>query len=276
VESPTECPVAAVRCREAGTDDSWNTTLNVGNLPTTVECSGFLSTATDATVEEYLWSLDPAFLSAATLTTTGETARFTADVSGTYQIDLDVVDSNDVISCATATTNVVATQAPREGEVSISVQLTWETPGDPDETDTGSGAGSDMDLLLLNRSIGCWSQSTARCDWLAKNPDWGVSGAVDNPSHDIDDSDGAGPEVITMTSSAAGDYYVGVEYYEPNEFGESTARVVIRVDGVVELDERRTLVNREEFWTVARIEIPTGNVTFVDGFALNKDSASCD
>ncbi len=274
-ETPTECPVAVVRCRLAESDDSWDTLLTVDELPALVECSGSLSTATDATIDEYLWDLTTPPLSDATLTPFGETAQFNVDAPGTYDVSLDVRDSNGVLSCATATTSVFAPPPVEEGSINLSVQLTWETPGDTDPTDTGFGAGADMDLVLLNRSLGCWSSSTARCDWAQRQPDWGRPGLADDPSHDIDDNDGGGPELVTMVSSAAGDYYIGVHYWEDSGFGASTARVRVFVDGDMVLDERRPM-NRLEFWNVARFSLPDGEVEFVDGYASTRDAAPCD
>ena len=65
-----------------------------------------------------------------------------------------------------------------------------------------------------------WNQSPYDCYFANPNPDWGPTGPVGNPSLDIDDVNGAGPENINLNdpeytdqTTIPGPYLVGVHYY---------------------------------------------------------------
>ena len=59
----------------------------------------------------------------------------------------------------------------------------------------------------------------------AREPNWGDPGtASDDPSLDIDDTDGAGPENINLDNPETGvTYKVGVHYYNDHGYGVSYA-----------------------------------------------------
>ena len=79
--------------------------------------------------------------------------------------------------------------------------------GDEDREDLN---GADVDLHLSHPSGMGWFDSTYDCHYFNPTPDWGVLNQLaDDPSLDIDDIDGGGPENINLnnpqdtTSSAA-------------------------------------------------------------------------
>ena len=143
---------------------------------------------------------------------------FFVDLAGRYVLNLEVVDDRGCISDPSAV-SVVA----RPGE-DIHVQLVWTTPNDPDETDTGFGAGTDLDLHLVHPN-GCWEDISWDCHFRAREPNWGDPGtSSDDPSLDIDDTDGAGPENINLDNPETGvTYKVGVHYYNDHGYGASYA-----------------------------------------------------
>lgn len=190
----------------------------------------------------------------------GATPSFFVDLAGRYVFELEVVDSRGTPSCEPAIVTAVA--IPDED---IHVQLVWDTPGDADQTDTGFGAGTDFDLHLLHPN-GCWNDRPWDCHWREAEPNWGdLARADDDPSLDIDDTDGAGPENINLNNPESDLYYrVGVNYYNDHGFGPSTATVRIYIRGVLAFEAEKELTARGEFWDVAAIEWPTGAIEVLD------------
>ncbi|MFC1777224.1 PKD domain-containing protein [Pseudomonadota bacterium] len=109
------------------------------------------------------------------------------------------------------------------------LELVWDTPGDQDQTDTGIGVGADLDLHLRHELANDWFDATYDCFWSNSNPDWGVLfDSSDDPDLALDDSDGAGPEIIHLENPELGvTYRVGAHYSDDHGFGPSvpTARL---------------------------------------------------
>jgi hypothetical protein len=141
----------------------------------------------------------------------------------------------------------------------------WRTPGDPDETDVGFNAGSDVDLHVLHPN-GCWNDTTWDCFFNNTNADWGIRGSDDGDAAlEIDDTDGAGPEIISVSRPESLSYRVGVHYYDDHGYGVSFASIRIYVFGILAaefLDQE--LVGTDYWWEVATIEWPSGTVTPID------------
>jgi hypothetical protein len=152
---------------------------------------------------------------------------------------------------------------PPEG---IRVELVWETPGDPDSSDVGGGQGSDLDLHFIH-PLGSWDVPPYDCFWRNKEPNWGDRDlAEDDPHLDIDDTDGWGPEVITLAHPEGNAqepfiYRVGVFYYSDHNYGPSDATVRIFVDGGGPHSVTFSGFEDRQFWDVATIEWPSGEVT---------------
>ncbi len=79
----------------------------------------------------------------------------------------------------------------------IYLELVWHTAGDADESDTD---GSDVDLHLLHPGGRAWATAPADCYYDNRAPDWGPRGPSGNPSFEIEDSNGAGPEALTLNT----------------------------------------------------------------------------
>ncbi|MDY0062664.1 MAG: choice-of-anchor D domain-containing protein [Myxococcota bacterium] len=186
---------------------------------------------------------------------------FFLDLAGEYVFELEVVDQRGLPSCRVAQVFVLC--RPRSA---IHVQLVWDTPADPDQTDTGYAAGSDLDLHLLH-PLGDWFDRPADCYYANPAPDWGRPGqAAGDPTLDIDDLDGAGPENINLDEPERGRLYrVGVHYFADHGYGVSFATVRVFLDGLLaaELLHRR-LPTTDAFWDVGVVDWGSRTVQIVD------------
>ena len=99
------------------------------------------------------------------------------------------------------------------------------------------------------------------------NPDWGESGSPeDDPSLDIDDVDGSGPENINLNEPERDrTYAIGVYYYSDRGMGESYATIRVFIDGILVYQaEDKELDRTGYFWDVGRISWPSNEVEVVD------------
>jgi hypothetical protein len=219
-------------------------------------------------VERFANPLRPADGGQADDTTTPQ-AFFFVDVAGEYVIELTVEDdqgfsapSND---CPQSAATVYINALP---EGAVHVELTWHTPSDVDETDLD---GTDVDLHLLHPNSGGWANGLSNlsgetlydCYYANTNPEWGPAGPDGNPSLDIDDTNGAGPENITIDTPEItnnGYYRVGVHYYSSGDsffgedYGPSDSTIRIYLQGVIAGEWTQRLNFTGNFWDVAGIE----------------------
>lgn len=203
------------------------------------------------------------------------TAVFWADLVGTYTLELRVRDNlglgPDQCETAVATVTIVA-----KPEQAIHVQLVWRTPNDPDVTDT---EGTDLDLHLLHPNAEGWFTAPYDCYYYNPTPDWGqLDNPDDDPSIDIDDINGNGPENISLTNpenttTLGAPYIVGVHYYRSADrrtgfdFGPSFAKVRIFINSNLSWDfsadgdpGEKQMEAEDHFWDVADIQWPSGEV----------------
>ncbi|MFN3202680.1 MAG: choice-of-anchor D domain-containing protein [Bradymonadia bacterium] len=197
-------------------------------------------------------------------------ALFFVDLAGDYVIELRVTDEqglsapSDICPEPVATINITAT--PDGG---ILAQMSWTTPADDNETDN---VGTDIDIhMLYPQNLG-WNIQPGDCYFANTNPDWGQLGdPADDCTLDIDDTNGAGPENISVdrpedTSLLGGLYEVGVLYYRSEIFGgaqlgASLVTMRIFLGGVLEWEGSREMQVTGNFWHVVGIEwIPAQNV----------------
>lgn len=191
------------------------------------------------------------------------TAQFFVDLAGEYVFNLVVTDdlgfSAPSNTCPQQEATIVVNSLPDED---IHVELTWTTPGDPNETDT---EGTDVDLHFRHPNAQRWNQSPYDCYFANPNPDWGPTGPVGNPSLDIDDVNGAGPENINLNdpeftdqTSIPGPYLVGVHYYSSgglftSDYGPSEATIRIYLGGGLAGTYTKVLDMTDNFWEVAGV-----------------------
>ncbi len=179
------------------------------------------------------------------------------DIVGTYTVELTAFAADGRVS----TPAIMILHATADQDVHI--QLVWDTPNDPFQQDS---SGSDVDVHLLHQG-GVWNEGPWDCFWQNMEPDWGVqragtNGWNDDPSLDIDDVDGWGPENINYDNPTSGKTFeVGVHYFSDHGYGASFATVRLYVGGALVLEERRQRLRDQEFWRVAKISWPTGQIT---------------
>lgn len=170
--------------------------------------------------------------------TTLDTAYFVTDIAGAYAVQLAVTNS---IGVASAPTTCVFTAVPEE---EIHVELTWST------------ASADMDLHLLAPG-GEFFVDPYDCNYCNQSPDWGAAGSAQNPSLDIDDYMGYGPENINDPSPADGTYSIKVHYFMDNGDSTLTATVKVYLYGVLAGEESRAM-DRDDVWDAGQILWPDG------------------
>jgi hypothetical protein len=141
--------------------------------------------------------------------------NFYLDASGSYTLQLCVTDDEGQSACCTMS----VTSTPPGA---IHVELSWST------------AYGDVDLHFLNVNqsdpTGWWSIND--CHWLNQTPDWGALGAVANPTLDIDDTDGYGPENTTITNMPqTGNYTIGVHFYCSHSIARNGGPAIAPGDG---------------------------------------------
>jgi hypothetical protein len=204
------------------------------------------------------------------------------DVAGTFVVSLVVTDSNGASSAndATVTLNAV----PLQG---LHVQLTW------------SSAADDIDLHLFKGSSPGWCSDTNDCYYgdcksdpfgFTQTPDWDgiaptppATKTAGDPSLDIDDLCGFGPENINIDQPVNGSYVIGVDPYSPGG-GDCTAGSFTPTDVEVKVFLGGALAGQftnhfdadNVFWTVARVDVNvTSSVVGINTMGPKDASATC-
>jgi hypothetical protein len=185
-------------------------------------------------------------------------AFFFVDFAGEYEIQLTVTDDVGFSAPSDVCTQPAATifiDSLPDGD--ILVELSWTTPLDNNETDA---IGTDVDLHLTHPNAISWNTSPYDCFYANPTPDWGRSGPEGNPSLDIDDTNGAGPETIkfndpefTDQNGISGPYRVGVHYYSDSLLGASDASIKVYLQGRLAGEWIHTLNSTNNFWETAGI-----------------------
>jgi hypothetical protein len=167
------------------------------------------------------------------------------DVAGTFTLGLVVTDD---LGGQSTQCSVTINSVPRAG---LWVQLTWDQPV------------NDIDLHLARNGTN-WCSNDA-CYYGNCKPsafgglNWG--GGARNPTLDIDDLSGFGPENITIENPADGNYTVGVDMFSWQR--DATLTVKIFIGGALEYEGFHTL-GRAQQWLPARVEIRSGVSTIVE------------
>ena len=193
---------------------------------------------------------------------------FLPDTAGVYDFCLTVTDATGVSACAPACVHALVVP-----DNAVHVELLWNTPADPDQNDTGPAAGADMDLhfahpLAIGPDVDCdgvadpWFNNPFDCFWFNNSPAWGsATSYADDPTLDLDDTDGAGPENLNLTQpeGAAGDpqaYAVGAHYWHDHGFGVSYATVNLYLFGALTLHISGVKMAMWDMWYVGKLNWP--------------------
>lgn len=251
------CPqaVAEARVKDTSRYQQMIRTIPLKNI----ELRGTNSTDTNGTVASYEWTIisrPPNSTARLEPSNSSSEPTLFLDLAGTYVIELVVYDEEGLASCSDDDSKQVVIQAVPDED--IHVQLVWDTPTDADQTD---GNGTDLDLHYLHPQ-GNWNRGNYDIYWRNPTADWGASGPADDPSLDIDDRDGAGPENVNHNNPESDLIYaVGVHYYADNGLGPSYATLRIFINGVQKYEYRdQYLAGAGQFWRAAGIKWPSGEI----------------
>jgi hypothetical protein len=115
-----------------------------------------------------------------------------------------------------------------------------------------------------------WFDQPYDCFWFNSLPDWGPLGAEGDPNVELDDTDGAGPEIISLDQPEDGlSYDVGVHCWSDHGYGASVATVKVFVgDNVIYEASSPDMVGLD-LWEVGSIAWPSGEFTPSDAFLEN-------
>ncbi len=183
---------------------------------------------------------------------TPDCGPFVADLAGTYTAQLVVVNDQEQQAECTAFLDAVPEQA-------LWIELSWTLPAD------------DMDLHLVAPGGSPWSNTD--CYWATcrfSSPDWGETGnADDDPSLDLDDIPGTGPENINIPAPADGVYTVFVHDFlgsnaeepdsDPGIANATTVRVYL--DGLLVHTDTRSIDGDDSETYYCEIGWPDGIVS---------------
>jgi hypothetical protein len=199
---------------------------------------------------EYEWALTqvPSNLSGLAISdgyitnTAGTYTELFADAVGTYVVELVVVNS---VGVRAAPNRCGIDAVPDED---ILVELPWDT------------SNADLDLHLARAGNDLF-ETPGDANWCNPVPDWGAAGAANNPSLDLDDRAGKGPENINIEAAAEGMYDVRVHYFD--DLGDDLVTATVRVYTRGEITpafEDFKLMARNQVWDAARVNWPQGTV----------------
>lgn len=217
-----------------------------------VTFSGVGSSDPGGTQLTYAWTLrsKPAG-SSATMpngnATNPDRTGFVADQAGSYVARLVVTNTSGVSSDPC---DVTLEAVPGED---LWVEMFW------------SQSGEDMDLHLVRGNGSLRSgQDCYYGNCVRGGLDWGPAGADGNPSLDLDDVPGTGPENINIANPENVIYHVWVHDY-PGSVRSSGTDVTVNVylGGILEFTDTRTFTNEGDEKEYATIDWAAGTVTRV-------------
>jgi hypothetical protein len=164
-----------------------------------------------------------------------------ADVAGTYEVSLVVVDSSGVRS---APASVRFRAVPKE---QLHVQLVWDHPT------------ADLDLHYMLGNGPPFNHATD-CYFSNRFPSWFGADAQDarNPRLDVDDQGGFGPENVNVAEPSPGLYRVAVHYWNARTQGDASTLATVRiyVRGQLALEQGQFFSRDQQMWQVAEVDWP--------------------
>jgi len=168
------------------------------------------------------------------------------DLAGDYQVQLVVVNEDGVAS-APAKHDIAAVPSDK-----IHVEMFWNS-GD-----------SDLDLHLAQEGTPIFLKPSD-CNYCNVNPDWGVEDVgSDDPSLDLDDVTGYGPENININAPADGNYDMHLHYFRDNGGGAVVATARVYLEGVAAYEVSQVMEYNDR-WFVGTILWPDAVVAENEG-----------
>lgn len=179
------------------------------------------------------------------------------DVAGTFEIELTVTDVNGAQSTNNA--KVILNSIPTEG---LHIQLTWSE--DVNDIDLHLGRGNTPDWCSTDD---CYYANCTPGDSF-NSPDWdgGGYGGEGDPTLDIDDLSGFGPENTNIDTAVNGSYVIGVHAFTLSRATDVTVKIF--VGGALAEEMQGRLEDDDDFWEVARVDV-NGATTVVPVDSMN-------
>lgn len=204
----------------------------------------------------WLWNIEsaPAGSAISLPDATGSFIEIVPDVRGYYLVRVEGIREGVGAGEATAVVEVF------EYGVGLTIQLTWSTPE------------GDVDLHLVNLTeSGVFGEEPFDCYYSNKSPDWPPAGPGGDPTLDVDDVQGFGPENISITETVPAAYRVFAHYFSDHGFGPTDATIRIALlDSALHIDTQ-TLPQTGAVWMVADVDTGLQTVTPID--VLTNDTA---
>lgn len=166
------------------------------------------------------------------------TPQAQVDIAGDYDVTLQVCNEVDVCS---APAHQRVEVIPDED---IHVELLWDGPS------------ADFDLHVVQDGGDFFQEPYDAC-FCNPEPDWGDSGASNDPSLDIDDRSGYGPENINVAEPADGDYTIYVHYFADNADDDVVATLRVFTYGEL-VSETSRVMSYNNVWQAGRVRWPAG------------------
>lgn len=202
----SECPIAVAELLEDPED--------IEPLDTIRFYGGDSYTETqDVEIEQHRWRMTvrPTGSTAVLSSPEAEQTQLTVDIAGTYEVCLEVLDTDGIRSCNDACTrvDVIPTDA-------LHVQLVWDHPR------------ADLDLHILKEGGNVFTHE-GDCYFSNREPEWFEPLAA-NPTLDADDDQGYGPENSNIEAPLPGSRWrVLVHYWNKQTDGDAFTVATLRV-----------------------------------------------
>ena len=241
-----EYPEAVIDCPGTSEPPEW------------IDLDGAASSDPNGLELTYAWSI--------TSTPTGSQAELTNEVSDHTELYTDI--AGDYVVSLQVTNSAGVKSAPDKCEIAaipadeLHVELTWDA------------AAADLDLHLLTEDATLF-QADEDCNWCNQNPEWGdASSNADDPTLDLDDRGGYGPENINIETPADGTYQVKVHYFD--DHGDDVVVATVRIYTYGELEaEYSQVMERNEVWDVALVNWPEGTAAEQSNELSEAEYRSC-
>ena len=236
------CPVAVAEGRVG--NGAYSEDFLTAQVLDEVQLRGSNSTDPQGSLLIYEWTLISApggSQSSISSVLGSPTGTLFLDVSGTYEVELNVYNIGGVGACETAILEIQATTGS-----DILIELTWIPEG---ILNPSAGSGSDLDLHY-HHSNGTWGDQNWSVYWMRREQTWDGS----TVSLDLDSLFGDMPEIISHANPASGVYTVGVHYYSQGaSSGYSDATVRIFMNGVLGFEKTKRIFSVNDLWEVGSI-----------------------